>query len=89
MSADEHLKEVAAILAAGFRGLKRRAPSLPAADSAVSSIVVYRMDRLSRSLIDFLKLMDVLDDNDVSIGHAFFGVVASEATRACRRYIKR
>ena len=32
----------------------------------VDCIVVYKVDRLSRSLLDFAKLIDLFDENDVS-----------------------
>ncbi len=49
----------------------------------INMIVVYKIDRLSRSLIDFAKLMEVLDRNQCSF------VSVSSLTFQRTRFIKR
>jgi site-specific DNA recombinase len=55
----------------GFTGGNLERPALQRLladieDGKIDCIIVYKVDRLSRSLIDFAKIMDVLDRNNVS-----------------------
>jgi len=55
----------------GFGGGSRKSPGLKqllqdVVAGKVDVIVVYKVDRLKRSLADFAKSVDILDENDVS-----------------------
>lgn len=55
----------------GFTGGNMERPALrlllsDIQNGKVDCVVVYKVDRLSRSLIDFAKIIDVLDKNSVS-----------------------
>jgi len=56
----------------GFSGSTLERPALKrlvadAEEGHVDTVVVYKIDRLSRSLLDFAKLVDIFDRNDVSV----------------------